>query len=447
MKLSHFKQLGVCALCLVGLSARAERFDLETVILESRSSHAVGGTKRSGEIATFFTAQKEMVYAALADLGISLDSLPADVRKDLERIHTTNFAAFRMFSLGLDAQDQGKFAEAKAFFAKAVELDPNFQLAGELSVVMPNSNVTGTVQLQAALAAAAKSATTSGKVQMEVDLSGAIAALQSGQTVVLGSKPDASAAQSNSNNASAGFTSNPPGSGSNYAARLAVGVGYSVQNTPGVNVAVASTNEWTLDQASSDSAGLLTLGNAAEFRATRASATSAVAGSLNLADGSTVSWGSWQAGAGGSFSVASKGVAVTSLQPQFQYLIGQATRAMPTSGSATFVPAGGHLSNVSGNIGVDFVGRNVQLNNLGFDLGGASFAALNGSAKYSDTIASGFFKGNFSSGNCVTGCNAFSPTASVFTGNFLGKGTDGLVLSTVLSTGSGTVAGVHAFKR
>jgi len=97
MKLSHFKQLGVCALCLVGLSAQAERFDLETVILESRSSHAVGGTKRSGEIATFFTAQKEMVYAALADLGISLDSLPADVRKDLERIHTTNFAAFRMF--------------------------------------------------------------------------------------------------------------------------------------------------------------------------------------------------------------------------------------------------------------------------------------------------------------------------------------------------------------
>jgi len=445
MKSTHFAWPGLCALCLVGVSAQAERFDLESVILESRTAHAVGGAKRSGDMATFFTAQKEMVYAALGDLGISLDSLPADVRKNLERIHTTNFAAFRMFSLGLDAQDQGKFAEAKAFFAKAVELDPNFQLAGELSVAMPNNNVTGTVQLQAALAAAAKSATASGKVQVEVDLSGAIAALQSGQTVVVGSRPDASAAQSNSSNTNADFTSNPPGSGTNYADRLAVGVSYSAQNTPGVSVAVASTNEWTLDQVSNDGAGLLTLGDVAEFRATRASATSAVAGSLSLADGSTVSWGAWQAGAG-SFSVTSNGAAITSLGPQFQYLIGQATRAMPTSGSATFVPAGGHLSNVSGSIGVDFVNRNVQLNNLGFDVSGASFAALNGLTQYSNTVASGFFKGNFSSGTCIAGCSAFSPTASVFTGNFLGKGADGLVLSTVLSTGTGTVAGVHAFK-
>lgn len=446
MTTQRYSVLGACLLGLLGPVAHAERFDLESAILESATAKAIGGGKKSGDIATFFTAQKEMVYTALADLGISLDSLPADIRKNLERFHTTNFAAFKMFSLGLNAQDEGKFAEAKAFFQKAVELDPNFQLAGELGISMPASNVTGTVQMQAALAAAAKSATSSGKVQVEVDLSGAIAALQSGQNVVVGVKPDASVDSAGARSANNNYTSNPAGSGTSYADRKAVAVSYSVQDTSGVTVALATTNEWTLDQASSDAAGLVKVGDAAQFQATRSLAASTVSGSLNLADGSPVSWGTWQSGAGTAFSVSTQDGPVLGLGPQFQYLIGQATRDMPTTGTATFAPAGGFLTNASGSIGVDFVSRSVQLNNLGFTLGGADFSNLNGTATYSTTIASGFFKGNYSGGSC-TGCAAFSPTASVFTGNFLGKGASGLMLSTVLSTGSGTVAGVHAFKQ
>lgn len=437
--------LGVCLFSLLGFSARAERFDLESAILESATSTAVGGGKKSGDIATFFTAQKEMVYAALGDLGISLESLPADIRKNLERFHTTNFAAFKMFSLGLNAQDQGKFAEAKVFFEKAVELDPNFQLAGELGLSMPDNNVTGTVQLQAVLAAAAKSATSSGKVQVEVDLSSAIAALQSGQTVVVGAKADTSVNNVSTRDSGSNYTSNPPGSSTSYADRQVVGVSYSVQDSSGVTVSVASTNEWMLDQSTSDGAGLVKVGDVAEFQATRATAASSVAGSLNLTDGSSVSWGAWKSGPG-SFSVTSKGAPVAALGPQFQYMIGQATRDMPTTGTATFIPAGGFLGNASGSIGVNFVNRSVQLTNLGFDLSGRNFANLTGSATYSNTIASGFFKGNYSSGSC-TGCFGFSPTASVFTGNFLGKNASGLMFSTVLSTGNGTDSGLHAFKK
>jgi hypothetical protein len=445
MNTQKYSLLGASVLCLLSPGVQAERFDLESAIIESATAKAVGGGKRSGDITTFFTAQKEMVYAALGDLGISLESLPADIRKNLERFHTTNFAAFKMFSLGLNAQDQGKFAEAKAFFEKAVELDPNFQLAGELGVSMPNNNVTGTVQLQAALAAAAKSATSSGKVQVEVDLSGAIAALQSGQTVLVGSKADSSVSSASARDASNNYTSNPPGSSTSYADRKAVGVSYSIQDSSGLTVSVASTNEWTLDQASVDSSGLVKVGDAAEFQATRAAATSSVGGSLNLGDGSTVSWGTWQSGPG-SFTVSAKGVSVSALGPQFQYLIGQATRDMPTTGTASFAPAGGFLSKASGTIGIDFVTRSVQLSNLGFDLSGLSFTSLNGAATYSNTIASGFFKGNYTSGSC-TGCAAFSPDASVFTGNFLGKSASGLMFSTVLSTGLGSVSGLHAFQR
>ena len=120
MKNKKYLLPGVCLLGLMATTAHAERFDLESAIIESSTSKAVGGGKKSGDIATFFTAQKEMVYAALGDLGIALESLPADIRKNLERYQTTNFAAFKLFSQGLNAQDQGKFAEAEATFKKVV---------------------------------------------------------------------------------------------------------------------------------------------------------------------------------------------------------------------------------------------------------------------------------------------------------------------------------------
>ncbi len=444
MKSQH---LFLCALLSLGAAgAQAERFELESAIIDSSSSVALGGGKQSGEIATFFTAQKQMVYSALNDLGIALDSLPLDVRKNLERFQTTNFAAFKMFSLGLNAQDQGKFAEAKAFFEKAVELDPNFELAGELGVAMPTSNIASTLQLQAVLAAAAKNATTAGKLQVEVDLSGAIAALQSGQNVVLlkSTTPSLFAAENTANT----FSTNTPGSGANYAARKAVGVSYAELGQGGVSVATASTNEWTLAQAISDGAGLQKVGDSTGFQAVRGTAVATQDGSGVLADGSAYSWGHWSAPG---FSVSSQGSAIAGLGPQVAWMQGDATRAMPTVGSVHFAPAGGMLGNVIGDISVDFLNRKVQLNNLGFDLAGYTFRNLNSAATdYSSSIASGFFKGNYASGSC-TGCSAFSPTASAFSGNFLGKDASGLMLSNVMATGvnpttgAATAAGLHVF--
>lgn len=440
----NIRKSWLSGLILIGAwagAAHAQRFDLETAIIDSTTSRALGGGKKSGEINSFFKAQKEMVYGALSDLGIPFDSLPADVRKNLERFHTTNFAAFQMFSMGLNAQDEGKFAEAKAFFEKAVELDPEFELAGKLSVSMPSSNVTGSVQLQAALAAAVKAASSSSKTQVEIDLSGAIAALQSGLTVVLGAKstPTSDKGTAGVDNS---YTSNPAGSATNYAARKVVGNAYSVQS--GVTVSVASTNEWTLDQVNVDGQGLVRVGDTNAFQATRSGATSNFVNSLALSDGSTVSWGTWQAGSG-NFTVSSSGSPVPNLLGSFEYMIGEATRAMPGSGAASFVPVGGFFNNVSGTIGVDFLNRKVQLNSLGFNLGSTSYSNLVGEAFYSNSVASGFFKGNYQSGAC-SGCTDFSPAASVFTGNFLGKNASGLMFSTVMSTGSGTASGLHAFR-
>jgi len=111
-----------------------------------------------------------------------------------------------------------------------------------------------------------------------------------------------------------------------------------------------------------------------------------------------------------------------------------------------FTPVGGGLSNVTGSIAVNFANRSVSISNLGFDIGALIFSQLNGSTTYSAASASGFFSANYSSGSCA-GCVAFTPAASSFTGNFAGSGAQGLVFSTILQNGAGTVGGVHLFGR
>jgi tetratricopeptide (TPR) repeat protein/plastocyanin len=405
-----------------------EQFEMENALIESVSSNALGGIKKSGEISAFFVAQKEMVFNTLVDLGIPLESLPLNVRKGLERFQTTNIAAFKMFSLGLNAQDEGKFAEAKEFFQKAAQLDPNFELAGELSLAMPSANVSSAMQLQAVLAAASRTASNSSKAQVEIDLSTAVALLSAGVNVNVTQAPSTSLPGANAQ-APTVVTLAP---------RIVTGLAYS-QN----GVSVASTNEWMTTQVASDATGLSRAGDPAQFQASRGSATSTTNTAMTLSDGSTVNWGTWQSG---SYTVTSQGVGAGNLGPQLQYVYGPATRDMPTGGSVTFTPTGGFLSNVTGNIGVDFLSRSITLNNLSFDIGAQRFVNLSGGAIYSSSIASGFFKGAYTGGDC-TGCSAFSPTASVFTGNFMGKGAAGMLFSTTMSTGTGTAAGMHVFGR
>lgn len=439
----------LAALLIATPAAQAERFSMEGAIVNSIDAKTVGTTRSEGEINDLFVAQKKMVVDILNDLGTPFDSLPKEIRDSISRFHTRNFEAFRAFSSGLNALDAGRYAEAKAFFQKAKELDPNFQLAGELEVSMPQTNIETGLQLQAALREAAKSATSSGKTRVEVDASRAVAALLSGQSVVLGASSNSSTDNNPiTNTTGSDYTSNEPGSASQFAGRTVVGVTYSLGADTSSPVQVSSTNEWTVDQVGLSNNILQSVGDSTEFLATKDGASAAAVGSQLLGDNSTVYWGSWSSAPGASAKVTVGGTTTTSPQlgSEFHYMIGQATREMPTSGSATFLPAGGFMSGVSGNIGVNFVTRDVQLNDLGFTLGGLQFSQLNGATTYSSTIGSGFFKGNYTSGLCPA-CPAFSPTASTFTGNFLGAGADGLMLSNILQTGTSTVGGVHLFTK
>ncbi len=435
-------------LCTVGLQAWAQRLQLESAVVDSASGSTLSVTKNDGAASAFFDLQKKIVYDTLRGIGISVDSLPVDVRASLARFHTQNLEAFRAFSSGLNALDEGKFAQAKAFFDRAIELDPSFDMARDMQVAMPQTNVTSSLQLQAVLREAAKSAAVAGKTSVEVDASRAVAALLAGQSVVVTTRAEADAAKSASaDSVGPEFTTNTPGSADKFGTRTVVGINYTI-NSSDANVGVASTNEWAANQVRTSGVTLQAVGYTSGFTANQVGAADCCNASHTLEDGTVVNWGAWNSAPGASASVTVSGQSISAPQlgAQTTYMFAPATVTMPTTGTATYAPAGGVMEAVSGTITTNFVARGVQVNDLGFTISGLTFSGLNGVATYSPTIASGFFSGNYRSGQC-TGCVAFAPEASAFGGNFVGNNANGMIFSSIMQTGRGTVSGLHLFKK
>jgi len=442
MKLPH-TVIATVLLAAAG-GAAAQSFSLEGAVIDSRTSRSLGVINERGDINALFRAQKAMTFGILRSAGISLEQLPPEVRSRIERFATTNLEAFRAFSTGLDLKDQGKFVEAKAQFARAAELDPNFALAAEQQQAMPDVNLGTGVQTRAVMLAAAGAAVDRGKASFAVDTARAVAALAAGQSVIAITLPSSTDAATGS-----AFTTTPPGSGTQYVPNIVAGLAYTVTLPSGTTASVANAAEWKSDAFRLDGTALDGLGNAAiGFQAQRQNASAVPGGSTVLADGSTAYWGSWLSTPTASASVSVSGQTVTAPQlGPVDYAYADATRTMPTTGTAVFSPAGGSLGQAGGTVAVNFVTRGVALQNLGFNIGSLAFSGLNGSATYSDRIASGTFGGNYSSGTC-TGCSAFTPLSSSFGGSFIGRNADGLVFSTFLLTGGGgSAAGVHVFKQ
>jgi hypothetical protein len=424
-------------------TAAPQNFALEGAVIDSRSSRSLGVVSERGDLNALFRAQKAMTFGILRASGISLEQLSPEVRARIERFATTNLEAFRAFSQGLDLKDQGKFVEAKAQFARAAQLDPGFALATEQQQAMPDVNLGSGVQARAVLLAAAGTAVDRGKAAFAVDTARAVAALAAGQNVITITQPS-TAEQART----ADFTTTPPGSGTQFVPNIVAGIAYTLTLAPAAPISLATVGEWRSDSFRVNGATLEGLGSAANPVALRGNASVQPGGSLVLADGTTAYWGAWISAPGSSATVTVSGQSygAPNLGP-VSYVLGDATRVMPTTGTAVFTPTGGSLSNTTGNVAVNFVARTVELRNLGFNIGSLGFSGLNGTAAIDPRIASGGFNGNYSSGQC-TGCTAFTPLSSSFGGNFLGRNADALAFSTFMLTGGGnSAAGIHLFGR
>ena len=444
-------------LSLAGTAAQAQSFVIESAVLDSRSAKTLGVSSERGAMADFFRAQKAMTFGIMRSAGIALDQLPADVRARIERFQTTNLDAFRAYSQGLDLKDQGRFAEAKEFFRRAAELDPGFGLAVEQQQAMPQVNVGSGVQLRAVIALASSTAVDRGKQGFTVDLAGATAALQAGQTVVVTTAPPE---QAQAVPKSADYTSNPAGSSGQFAPHLVAGLSFGYVDDRSGTQNLSIVNEFSGNSYVASGGVLDAVGKVDDFQAQRIGATTGTTGapnaSLLLADGVTTAyWGTWlsRPGTTTSASVTVSGVARTAPKlGNVDYVIAEATRQMPTSGVAEFRPAVGTggvvmgtFGSASGSIKLNFVSQKVDLLDLGFTVNGLAFSGLRGSALYDPKVGSGQFTGKYIAGSCPA-CASFAPASSVFGGNFVGRAAEGIVFSTTLSTGSGgTASGVHLF--
>jgi tetratricopeptide (TPR) repeat protein len=449
MSLSTLSIRRAAALALLAGAAQAQTsgqsFVLESAVIDSRSGANLGVATERGELAALFRAQKAMTFGILRAAGVPLDSLSPELRARIERFQTTNLDAFRSFSTGLDLKDQGRYAEAREAFRRATELDPGFALAAEQQAAMPEVTLGGGLQLRAVVAAAAGQAVDRGKVAFVVDAARATAALQSGQSVVLVPAETTPVFKGETGESFA----NPAGSAGDFVPNLVAGLAFSATLPQTGPLKLALAGEWRPTAYRVVDGALESVGSATDFLAERAAAVQGPVTRTVVTDELVVLSGRWlsTAGASASMRLDSESLSYPQLGATLDWIAGNGTPAMPTSGTAVFSATGvGNLGDASGSIAVDFVSRAVEVRNLGFTLDGLAFSGLNGSTLYSSTSLSGGYNGTFSSGAC-SGCAAFAPTSSTFGGNFVGRNADATIFSTVLNTGSGTVAGVGLFKK
>lgn len=87
--------------------------------VESRGSH-------QDQLREFFRLEKEVLRQLLENFGIQLSPAELEILADQP---TNSILAFLAFSRGIAASDRGNFTLAAQEFARALEIDPNFQEA------------------------------------------------------------------------------------------------------------------------------------------------------------------------------------------------------------------------------------------------------------------------------------------------------------------------------
>ncbi|MCP4629995.1 MAG: tetratricopeptide repeat protein [bacterium] len=95
-------------------------------VASTTTEDVVGAFSVTAEEEEFFLLEKEIVYNTLKILGVSLTPEEKD---RISKYHTKNLQAALYLGQGLDALDAGKWGDAKIHFSKALEEDPEFDLA------------------------------------------------------------------------------------------------------------------------------------------------------------------------------------------------------------------------------------------------------------------------------------------------------------------------------
>lgn len=110
------------------VSGNQARMRFEAAVVQVGESGDPGTVTQEDAGARFFEMEKELAFRIYEEMGVSLS--PAE-RERVNRRFTENLQALLAYGQGLEASDAGQYAQARAFFQQAAQLDPGFQQASQ----------------------------------------------------------------------------------------------------------------------------------------------------------------------------------------------------------------------------------------------------------------------------------------------------------------------------
>jgi hypothetical protein len=98
---------------------------IASAVVDTDKKASIGAQEAKGVLLNFYDMEKLIACQIIEDLGKDCDTVPAGFKK----IHTKSMPALVAYSWGLDHFDRGNYDEAREEFQKAVDEDPQFDLA------------------------------------------------------------------------------------------------------------------------------------------------------------------------------------------------------------------------------------------------------------------------------------------------------------------------------
>lgn len=119
------RMLGAEHVVIGQVGGDAARIDLSAgVVAATSDSPQPVNVDRSDAVERFFELEATLALGLFEALGVQLT---AAERERVGRRPTESLAALLAFGLGLEAQDEGRYGEAREHFERAVALDPSFE--------------------------------------------------------------------------------------------------------------------------------------------------------------------------------------------------------------------------------------------------------------------------------------------------------------------------------
>ena len=110
-----------------------EDLQISSILLDADTDKTLGNQETKGKKDKFYDLEKKIACRIVTDLGRDCSQAP----KAFGKIHTKSLPAMEAYSKGLDYTDQEKYDKARTSFKKAVDEDPEFDLAKTALVATP----------------------------------------------------------------------------------------------------------------------------------------------------------------------------------------------------------------------------------------------------------------------------------------------------------------------